>query len=41
MKTKRFILQTCLIGFLALSTHHVVAKERMNVLLLITDDLNT
>ncbi|MDA7896497.1 sulfatase [Akkermansiaceae bacterium] len=41
MKKSHQLLQACFIGLLALSAHPVVAKERMNVLLLIADDLNT
>ena len=41
MKKSHQLLQACLIGIFALSAQPVLAKERMNVLLLIADDLNT
>jgi arylsulfatase A-like enzyme len=41
MKTSHQLLKICLIALLALGTQPAAAKERMNVLLLIADDLNT
>lgn len=41
MKKSLQLLQVCLFGILALSAQPAGAKDRMNVLLLIADDLNT
>lgn len=41
MKKSHPLLKACLIGILVLGAQTVGAKERMNVLLLIADDLNT